>query len=305
MNFAWFHRTTRFAAVSLAVGAIGATVWTGCGSSSDTVCDDAGENCMVCDGYGCSPMPKNQIDAGADVSFVEPKKDSGSKPDTGKADSGKPDTGKPDTGIVRGPCGTATGGPCACTSSASCANGEQCVAGACEAPTAVCEYTSQCADGKTCADGQCVASCSASTPCAAGFTCTKGVCEPTPSSSVCTSNADCRSPSAPFCVSGSCVASCTADSQCATGDYCDDGACVLDTRPTPDCTTNSDCLSTQVCQGGYCLYSCGTSLDCEEIDARIPVCVDSVCRSSAEANPACTTQSDCTAGQDCISNVCE
>jgi hypothetical protein len=29
------------------------------------------------------------------------------------------------------------------------------------------------------------------------------------------------------------------------------------------------------------------------------------CASAAEANPQCTQQSQCTAGQDCISNVCE
>jgi hypothetical protein len=106
-------------------------------------------------------------------------------------------------------------------------------------------------------------------------------------------------------VSGSCALACTATSQCPSGDYCDQGACVLNTAPTPDCTDTSQCDSGQICQAGYCLYTCTTSTQCEDIDARIPVCASNVCRSPGEANPACTTQSDCMTGQSCISNVCE
>jgi len=85
----------------------------------------------------------------------------------------------------------------------------------------------------------------------------------------------------------------------------DQGACVLDTRPSPDCTTNANCLSTQVCQSGFCLYTCTTAMDCELTDTRIPVCADGVCRSTAEANPACTTQAQCNSAQDCIGNICQ
>jgi hypothetical protein len=141
-------------------------------------------------------------------------------------------------------------------------------------------------------------------PCASGFTCTKSVCEPNPSSSTCTSNADCTS-TAPYCVSGSCTLACTADTQCPSGDYCDQGACVLNTQPSPDCSNTSQCAQGQICEAGYCLYTCTSSTQCADIDNRIRDCVDNVCRSPAEANPACTTQADCPAGQDCIGNVCE
>jgi hypothetical protein len=30
-----------------------------------------------------------------------------------------------------------------------------------------------------------------------------------------------------------------------------------------------------------------------------------VCRSATEANPQCTTKSDCASGQDCIGNKCQ
>ena len=303
MNFAWISATSRYAAVSLAVSAVGAIVWTGCGSSGATVCDDAGLNCMVCDGYGCSSVqPPNKLDAGFDSGSVN-EKDSG-KTDAGKTDSGKTGDAGKDVIVVKAACGTPTGGPCPCTSSSNCSSGEECVAGACEPTADVCVYSSQCGGGDLCADGRCVSACSDSTPCATGFTCTKSVCEPTPSSTSCASSSDCPE-SAPFCISGSCAAACSANSDCPTGDFCDLGACVLNTLPSPNCTTASDCESGQVCQDGFCLYSCNTSLDCEDIDARIPVCVDMVCRSAAEANPTCTTQAQCMAGQDCISNTCQ
>jgi hypothetical protein len=41
------------------------------------------------------------------------------------------------------------------------------------------------------------------------------------------------------------------------------------------------------------------------IDNRIPDCSGGYCKSSAEANPQCTKQSDCPSGQSCISNVCQ
>jgi len=317
-NFAWLSATSRFTAASVAVAALGALAWTGCGSNANSMtCDDAGV-CVQCDGYGCSTVGGPTIDASPDAGVTpghDAGHDSGEKSDA-KADSGeksdaKADTGKSDAKTDAGSdvntppvCG-GTNGPCACATSADCTDGNVCVAGACAPASSVCEYSSQCAGGDVCADGQCLPGCDATTPCAAGFTCTKSVCEPS-ASSTCTSDTDCTA-NAPYCVSGSCTLACSTSSQCpsGSGDYCDQGACVLDTSPSPDCSNNNDCDSGQVCQGGFCLYSCTTSAQCELIDARIGVCSDNVCRSAAEANPACTTQADCTAGQDCIGNICQ
>jgi hypothetical protein len=64
------------------------------------------------------------------------------------------------------------------------------------------------------------------------------------------------------------------------------------------------CNQGQVCQDGYCLYTCTTSMECELIDSRIPVCAMDVCRAASEADPQCTMQSQCPTGEDCISNAC-
>ena len=89
------------------------------------------------------------------------------------------------------------------------------------------------------------------------------------------------------------------------GDYCNQSACVIDTRPKPNCSSNSDCAANQDCVGGYRKFKCNTNLDCEMIDARIPACSMGYCASATEANPQCTSQADCPAGQDCVGNVCK
>jgi hypothetical protein len=80
---------------------------------------------------------------------------------------------------------------------------------------------------------------------------------------------------------------------------------VLDTRPKPNCSQNSDCLSTEQCVTGYCRYTCKTDDQCSLIDARIASCSGGICVSQSEATPQCTAQSDCSMGQDCISNTCQ
>jgi hypothetical protein len=46
-------------------------------------------------------------------------------------------------------------------------------------------------------------------------------------------------------------------------------------------------------------------MQCALIDARIAYCsADGYCRDQTEANPQCTQQSQCAAGQNCISNTC-
>jgi hypothetical protein len=228
--------------------------------------------------------------------------------DTGKTDvdsDAKADAAEPDTSSdAKSVCG-GTNGPCACTKTSDCSSDQECVAGACQASSTVCEYSSQCGSSDVCVNGQCLAACGEGTPCTTGFTCTNGACEPAPAQNTCTSNANCPS-TAPDCISGGCAPACTQDAECPTGDYCDQGACVLDTRTRPDCTEGGgQCLANQVCQGGFCLYTCSTDSECMEIDSRIPDCSNNVCRSTAEANPQCTSQSDCETGQSCVGNVCE
>lgn len=308
---AWLSATSRFSAVSLVVGALGALAWTGCGSNAaSVVCDDAGV-CMQCDGYGCaSGNPTKTLEAGVDSGPAPSHHDAGSKTDAktdakrdGKADAKADVENDAHTTDASKPVCGGSNGPCACTVATDCAPGDDCVAGACQPASSVCEYSSQCSGGKVCDNGQCVTGCSATSPCGSGLTCTNGACQATTTSS-CASSSDCPK-TAPYCVSGSCALACTTDTECPTGDYCDQGACVLDTRPSPDCMTSSNCQTGQVCQGGYCLYTCTTSMQCLLIDARIPVCAENVCRSAGEASPGCTKQSDCKAGQSCLSNTCQ
>jgi hypothetical protein len=102
--------------------------------------------------------------------------------------------------------------------------------------------------------------------------------------------------------------------QCPAGDYCNQGACVPDTRPQPNCSMTSQCSSNQTCLGGYCRYECQTDQYCLTVDARLGKCVadpaatapnTGVCKSPSEANPQCTSQSQCPMGQACIGNVCQ
>jgi hypothetical protein len=82
----------------------------------------------------------------------------------------------------------------------------------------------------------------------------------------------------------------------------------VNTLPSPNCTQTSQCKTTppQACVSGYCEYTCSSNSDCLAIDARIGTCSpQGYCASAAEANPVCTQKSDCPAGEDCISNVCQ
>jgi len=321
MNFAWFSATSRLLPASVAALATLATLTTGCGSAASTICDDAGQNCMACDGYGCSAVGGNTLDAAIDgaedghgskrptsstTNVNNSSKGSSNSSGSSGSQASKPDAGGDHDAKADAPapvCGV-SGGPCPCTTSATCEAGEVCVAGACEAQSTVCTYSSQCAGGEVCDNGQCLPGCDSTTPCNAGFTCQQSVCVPVQTGAACTMNSQCPS-SAPFCVAGYCALACTNSSQCPTGDYCDQGACVLNTAPSPDCSATMPCNAGQVCQDGYCLYTCTSSTQCELIDARIPVCAMNVCRAPNEADPQCTTQAQCPNGESCISNACQ
>ncbi len=201
-------------------------------------------------------------------------------------------------------CGGALG-PCACVANSDCPSGQSCALGVCTGVANACEFSSQCASGDVCADGACVPSCEV-TACSAGTTCIKGACLST--AATCTIDTQCPV-SAPVCAAGHCSAACGGDSgACAAGTYCNQGICQTDTRPAPNCTQTAQCTGSaaQACVAGYCEFTCTTSQQCAEIDARIDTCTAAgYCASAAEANPQCTQKSDCAAGKDCISNVCQ
>jgi hypothetical protein len=268
---------------------------------SPTECPEAAASCagdesctVVVDAATCGPDPCYGTNKGWSLTIT-----CGEAGDAGF--DAATDVEEPDDG---GTCGAEGGGPCSCTELGACPPGQACAGGVCMPSADVCVYSSQCNADQVCDDGQCLAACSPEDPCAPGFNCSIfGVCQPT-STEACTSNGQCPF-TAPVCAAGTCSLSCSADAECPTGDYCDLGACVPDTRPSPDCSTNSQCADDQICDAGFCLYMCETSTQCADIDERIPVCSQNVCRSTAEANPQCTTQSECAEGESCISNQCE
>jgi hypothetical protein len=207
-------------------------------------------------------------------------------------------------------CGGSSG-PCPCTSSSQCGTGLECVANACTPTADVCHYQTDCASGDVCDDGQCVSACT--TSCTTG-TCTKGACVTAPTGTSCSDDTACAGTSSPFCVDGHCAAACggsgdsgTDGGACATGFTCNQGACVADTGPTVECTDSSQCsASGQTCVDNLCKFLCATSPDCTAHDSRFPTCAkDGVCRTAAEASPACKSQYDCAPGQDCIDNLCQ
>ena len=156
MNFAWFSQTSRFAAVTVALAATGTLAWTGCGSSNNgSYCDSTG--CYTCDGYGCSST--GTLDAGGPTfdAGTHPGADAGTKEDAkgdAKPDArsdAKTDAGtKPDAKADAKPVCGGTNGPCACTKTSDCTSGEECVAGACQPASDVCQYSSQCLGSDVC-----------------------------------------------------------------------------------------------------------------------------------------------------------
>lgn len=208
-------------------------------------------------------------------------------------------------------CG-GTSGPCPCTTTTECGTGLECVANACTPTADVCHYQTDCASGDVCDDGQCVSSCT--TSCTTG-TCTKGACVTAPTGTACSDDTACTGTSSPFCVDGHCAPACgggstdsgTDGGACAAGFVCDQGACITDTGPTVECTDSTQCsVSGQTCVDNLCKFTCTTSTDCTEHDSRFPTCAaDGVCRTAAEATPACKSKFGCAPGQDCIDNVCQ
>jgi len=327
----------RWSSVVATLTMLGALIWSGCGSSDDRYyCDDHG--CYTCDGYGCTtatpPAPPactgNASCASGSVCTssgcakscqTSDTCDKGTVCSSGLCVAPGQDAGTPKECTTKADCGGAghlcidshcqacggTSGPCSCTATSDCSDGDVCAGGVCTAPANVCHFASECPAGDSCVDGQCVKACTDVSQCSQGEACTKGVCQPDPGKAQCTGDAQC-SGSTPKCVDGSCAAACTSDAQCGDGKYCNHGACVIDTRPKPICTDTdkSACGATQQCVDGFCKYPCQSDANCKVIDARIGYCgIDHVCRTQAEAHPQCTKPEDCTGGLQCIDNACK
>lgn len=256
----------------------------GCGGCDDTelVCDEAGRNCEICDGYGCHPADPNG-NLGGNVS-------TGSKGNTG---SGSVPACDASTSSTACPCDAVT----PCSGGLSCVNGV-CIPG--------CEFSYECGPGNVCINGGCAAGCDAITACATGYTCSKGACVPDPKNPECSESLPCTD--GEICVGGFCTTGCAANADCAPGSICDGGthACVPDQSPKPACSAAIPCTGVgQVClQDGYCHYPCDTTDVCKKIDARFVACDQSICKTIEEVDPQCSLDKPCDSGKDCVSNLC-
>lgn len=275
----------------------------GCGGCSDPSleCDENGENCMICDAYGCHPADDG---SGANGQGANGTGANG----TGANGSGGEGTGATGSG-GDGQGGTGGAGcdpevtTCTCED-ADCPSDLDCIEGLC---LNGCNHTFECGLGKVCANGQCAIGCDDLTPCVqAGTTCDKGVCVPDPQNPQCTAETPC--PGRQACVGGLCFAECEVHADCDEGFLCNTitGACMPDPSPTPLCDDQTTCPGVgQVCwSDGYCRYPCDNLQECKLIDNRFDACDMGICKTEEEIDPECDLDDPCPNGEDCISNEC-
>lgn len=290
---------------------------------------------LVCDEYGCRVChPDDGVDCyggcgtgkvrGPDGRCVRPPDGGGYGGDSGYPDGGTGDASIPDgypledvrTDAQQPDGDTPDAQPdarslpdckagtmaCVCRVGGKCDEGLSCLDGICLSP---CQYTFQC-DGKICVDGRCTAPCDGANSCDDGYVCgVHGVCVADTNGSQCGAGGVCEAPKE--CVNGWCRRMCMTHDQCEANELCDGstGLCIDDPQPHRPCATNASVCGAKACVDGFCRYQCETSSQCELIDARIPVCKNGICVSSAEVASQCLTKQDCASGQSCISNTCK
>lgn len=279
-----FGKVAGPAFVSL-VAALVAAGFAGC-DTTNANCDQFGQNCQVCDGYGCHPADTSGA-GGATSSTSET---------SGTGGSGG-------SGGSMNPCDPSKAA-CPCDANNMCGGDKQCINGIC---IVGCSFTYECPQGDVCANGQCVPGCDATSPCKPGQTCQNGVCVPDPNNPACSDMKPCEVPTQ-TCVNGTCVTKCATNTDCKAGEVCDaaTGSCIPDPSPKPGCGPNQMCtgVGQQCGADGYCHYPCMSVNDCKLIDARFSACDQNICKTDEEVNPECSLQKPCPMGQSCISNKC-
>ncbi|WP_437281770.1 hypothetical protein WME90_14825 [Sorangium sp. So ce375] len=262
---------------------------TGCGGCGDASlqCDQDGENCFLCDGYGCRPVEPH-IDPGT-----------GGRGGAGQASTGEGGAGQ---GGAEADC-DAELTTCPCDGDSACEDGTRCVDGLC---IAACEFSYECGAGRVCVNGECADGCSDAAPCAEpGTRCDRGVCVPDPANPECSDAAPCEGGA--LCVDGACTTGCATHADCAPGEVCNavTGACMDDPSPQPGCGATSCAAQGQECMDdGYCHYPCEAARACQLIDSRFVRCEDGFCKTREEVAPECSLDEPCPDGKDCISGEC-
>lgn len=256
---------------------------TGCGGCNDSSvqCDDNGEHCLICDGYGCHAAD----------------------PDPGAGGAGQGGAGQGGQGGAEPAC-DAELTTCPCDQDESCADGTRCIEGLC---IAGCDFSYECGADRVCVNGQCAVGCDGDTPCVqAGTVCDKGVCVLDPANPACSDTEPCGN-AGELCVDGLCTTACQTHADCAEDEICNaaTGVCIADPSPRPGCGSTACAAQGQQCMAdGYCHYPCSTAQTCQLIDNRFVDCQAGICRTREEVAPQCTIDRPCPSGKDCISNKC-
>lgn len=279
--------TSMWLGAALVFGALAAAA-AGCSGEATLMCDANGENCQICDGYGCRPAnPETSGSGGAG----------------GKGTGGSGGVGGQGTG---GTGGAATCdaklSTCPCDASDSCSDGKTCVNGLC---IDGCNFSYECGPGSVCFNGACVDGCSTQNPCDAGYVCTDGGCVQDTMNPQCSDSVPCTE--GQICVDGLCTTGCDVNADCAPGEICDGAAhaCIADPSPKPICNSAMPCPAPQICQtDGYCHYPCATVTECKLVDNRFVACDQGVCKTQEEVAPECSLSMPCPAGKNCVSNKC-
>jgi len=285
-SFPSLRLASRWTGAAVALGALAA--WGGGCDDTAVHCDANGENCQICDAYGCRPAHPDGTGG------------SGATGTGGTASAGGSGTGGQGTGGA--PVCDAKVSTCPCETTAGCSEGKTCVSGLC---IDGCNFSYECGPGKVCFDGACVAGCSDQSPCPTGYVCDNGGCVVDTANPVCDDAHPCPSPQ--ICVGGLCTTGCATNADCVSGEVCDGGthACIVDPSPKPICDTTKPCPSPQVCKDdGYCHYPCATTSECKLIDNRFVACDQGICKTQEEVAPECTLDNPCPAGKNCVSNKC-
>jgi len=217
----------------------------------------------------------------------------------------------------------------ACTDSAVCTVGDECIDGQCISGSPGCPCTDDASciaydDGNLCNGvmrcnaGQCVAdpstvvSCDVSNPCAAGACDPKtGQCSAQPSDGApCDDGSACTT--GDVCEGGGCVGESKAceDSNPCTDDLCDpSGECVF-TPNEAACDDLDECTTVDLCQGGVCVglddkCSCTKKADCLAFEDGDPCNGTLTCfNGKCQAEPGTEVQCDPSQNTDCLANKC-
>ncbi len=167
-----------------------------------------------------------------------------------------------------------------CTNNANCDSDEVCSSGSCQ--------NLSCSGCQIASNHQCVNSCGGSTPYCSGATCVQ-----------CTSSSHC-SGSTPYCSGNNCV-ECTNNTHCPDGEECRSGSC---RAIAGYCSSDSQCAGDEECVSNSCRTLSCSGCDVASNHSCVSSCGGSTPYCSGSTCVECTSNANCSAGEECSSGSC-